>query len=199
MWTSKDSIACLMTATFILTICYFPGNPSLANPPKGKSDDSRCEERSGLQQEKPKYEYVGVEKCASVCHNNEKMGFQYDIWKTSIHAESFKILNSKKARRYAREGGVKVNPQESSACLKCHTTGGELDSSYFTASYKKEEGVTCEACHKHEYLDKTYLPGKTDCLKCHNDSFHKIQKFDFGEKSAKIAHPRPKVEAIPPK
>ena len=32
-------------------------------------------------QEKAKYLYVGMEKCASVCHNNEKMGFQYDLMK----------------------------------------------------------------------------------------------------------------------
>jgi hypothetical protein len=145
-------------------------------------------------QEKPKYHYVGIEKCASVCHNKEGMGFQYNIVKNGPHSQAFKILASKKAMHYAKNAEVKVNPQESKVCLKCHVTGGGLDSSFFAATYKKDDGVTCEACHKGAYITKTFLPTKIDCLKCHNDSVHKISKFDFKDKSKKIAHPRPKGE-----
>jgi hypothetical protein len=142
-------------------------------------------------QEKLKYQYVGAEECASVCHNNEKMGFQYEIMKNSPHSKAFEILVSKKAYRYAKRAVIKENPQESSACLKCHVTGAGLDTSYFASSYKKEDGVTCEACHKSEFVTKAFLPKETDCIKCHNDSVHKIAKFDFVVECAKIAHPRP--------
>ena len=85
-----------------------------------------------------------------------------------------------------------MDPEESLVCLKCHVTGGGLDSSFFAVTYRKDEGVTCEACHKGPYITKAFLPTEIDCLKCHNDSVHKISEFDFKDKSAKIAHPRPK-------
>lgn len=145
------------------------------------------------EQEKNKYQFVGAEKCASVCHNNEKMGYQYNSWNSSPHKDAFNILVSKKGKKFAKKAHLSENPQESRVCLKCHVTGGELDSSYFAATYKKEDGVNCEECHKKISDGKTYLPTETDCLKCHNDSLHKITKFNFPEGSAKIVHNRPKV------
>jgi Cytochrome c554 and c-prime len=142
-------------------------------------------------QEKPKYRYVGMEKCASVCHNNEKMGFQYNVMKNNSHSSSFKTLNSYKAARYAKKAGVNENPQESQICLKCHVTGGGLDSTFFAATYRKEEGVTCEACHKGPFITKAFIPKETDCLNCHNNAIHKIPHFNFKENCKKIAHPRP--------
>lgn len=134
-----------------------------------------------------------MEKCASVCHNNEKMGFQYDIMKNSPHSNAFKILVTEKAVRYAKKANVKENPQESPVCLKCHVTGGGLDSSFFASTYRKEEGVTCEACHKGAFITKAFIPKEEDCLRCHNDSVHKMNSFDFRKNCVKIAHPRPKV------
>jgi hypothetical protein len=147
--------------------------------------------KSRSEQEKSKYKYVGIEKCASVCHNTEEMGFQYDIMKNGPHSKAFKILISEKARKYAKNVHLKENPQESSACLKCHITGGDLDSTFFASSYKKDDGVTCESCHKREFITKSFLPQESDCLKCHNNSVHKMNKFDFADKCLKIAHPRP--------
>jgi Cytochrome c554 and c-prime len=152
--------------------------------------------KSRFMQEKSKYLYVGAEKCATVCHNNEEMGFQYDIWKKSLHAEAYKILTSKEALRYEKNAGIAGNPQENSVCLKCHITGGDLDLSFFAVTYKKDDGVTCESCHKGEYITKAFLPKETDCLKCHNNSVHKTHKFDFNKRCAKIAHPRPKVNPV---
>jgi hypothetical protein len=143
-------------------------------------------------QEKSKYLFVGSEKCASVCHNNEEIGHQYDIWKKSLHSESYIILTSKRALRYGKNAGIKGNPQGNSGCLKCHITGGNLDPSFFAATYKKEDGVTCESCHKREYITKAFIPTETDCLKCHNDSVHKTKKFVFTERCARITHLRPK-------
>jgi hypothetical protein len=149
---------------------------------------------SRFVQEESKYQYVGAEKCASVCHNNEEMGFQYNIWKESNHSRSYLNLVSGRALRYAKNAGIKGNPQENPECLKCHITGGGLDSSFFAVTYKKEDGVTCEACHKAEYITAAFLPKEKDCLKCHNDSMHKIHKFDFNKKCKKIAHPRPETK-----
>jgi hypothetical protein len=159
-----------------------------------KSDLLLSVDKSGFVQENPKYIYVGSEKCASVCHNKEEMGFQYNIMKNGPHSQAYKILTTIKAMRYTKNANVKVDSQESSVCLICHVTGGSLDSSFFAVTYKKGDGVTCEACHKGPYISKTFLPTETDCLKCHNDSVHKISEFDFRVKSAKIAHPRPKAD-----
>jgi hypothetical protein len=162
------------------------------------------EKSTGLQsvemnfslQEKVKYHYVGMEKCASVCHNNEEMGFQYNLMKNGPHSNAFKILVSEKAYRYAKSAYVAGNPQESFECLKCHITGGGLDSSFFASTYRKEEGVTCEACHKGPFITKAFRPKAEDCLKCHNNSVHRVHRFNFEEKSAKIAHPRPVTKKV---
>jgi hypothetical protein len=159
-----------------------------------KSDRLLPKTISKSQQEQQKYHYIGTYQCASVCHDKEEIGSQYTIMKNGPHSQAFKILGSKKASHFAKKAKIKVDPQESTACLKCHVTGGDLDSSFFSATYKKDDGVTCEACHKGPYITKSFIPSETDCLKCHNDSVHKISKFDFSNKSAKIAHPRPKAE-----
>lgn len=158
-----------------------------------KSSESLTSLKRISEQEKVKYRYIGMEKCASVCHNNKEMGFQYDIMKTGPHSKAFKILISEKAGRYAKRAGVKVNTQECTACLKCHITGAGLDSSFFASTYKKEDGVTCEACHKGAFITKTFIPKEEDCLKCHNNSVHKIHRFDFKDNCDKIVHPRPKA------
>ena len=141
-------------------------------------------------QEKQLYKYVGLEKCASVCHSNNVMGYQYDIIMKSNLVKAYEILGSKKAMHYARKANVKENPQESFICLKCHTTGGGYGSDSFTETYNKEEGITCEACHKSQFNPKTVLPKEEDCRKCHNNSVHKVTDFNFKERSARIAHPR---------
>ncbi len=143
-----------------------------------------------------KYIYVGMEKCASVCHNNKDMGFQYDIVRSSPHANAFKILGSRKAALYAKKADIRANPDISLICLKCHETGAGLDSSFFSVTYRKEDGVTCEACHKGPYIAKTYLPKEADCLKCHNNSVHRMNKFNFKLNCKKIAHQRPGTKTL---
>jgi len=194
MKTSKKISVSILTITFSFITIIGSIQSDQANEILEKSVFLLHEGMSGFVQEKSKYQYVGIEKCASICHNTEEMGFQYYIVKSSPHSKAFKSLASKKAMRYAKNANVKENPQESSVCLKCHVTGGGLDSSSFAATYKKEEGVTCEACHKGEFITKTFLPKETDCLKCHNDSVHRMHKFNFNDKCSKIAHPRPKAK-----
>ena len=79
------------------------------------------------------------------------------------------------------------------------------------AGFKKEEGVTCEACHgaasaykmihsKPENLEKAkaaglVLPSKTDakmCETCHNDKSPTFKGFKMAEMWGKIAHQLPK-------
>src|SRR5450759_2548804 len=151
-------------------ISYNPINVFQLRTIPEKSEIPFFRGKDSKEQEKTKYLFVGAEKCASVCHNNEKMGYQFNIWNSSPHKDAFNILVSKKGRRFAKQAHLSENPQESKICLKCHVTGGELDSSYFAATYKKEDGVTCEECHKQISDGKTYLPVEADCLKCHNDS-----------------------------
>jgi hypothetical protein len=191
MKTNRIMAGILLATGFglIIFIGSIKPNQAIAIPEKTNFLLPDREGRSA--QEKTRYQFVGAEKCASVCHNNDTMGFQFNSWNSSPHRDAFNILASKKAEKYAIKAHLTANPQESQACLKCHITGGELDSSYFTATYKKEEGVTCEECHKHIYDGKTYLPTEADCLKCHNDSLHKVHKFDFRKGCTEIAHKRP--------
>ncbi len=188
--------AIIISAVIIAINLSMVNNPNCVNLYQfgtllGQFEFQNSEGKKSLLQENTQYQFKGAETCASVCHNNDTMGFQYNIWNGSPHRNAYKILDSKKAESYARKVNLAENPQESQTCLKCHTTGGDLDSSFFTATYKKEEGVTCEACHKQISDGKTYLPKEADCLQCHNNSLHKIHTFNFIEGSAKIEHPRP--------
>ena len=144
-----------------------------------------------LAQVNANYQYQGVTYCAS-CHNEEKTGVQYSIWKNSRHSESYITLASKKAGKYAKKTGLDESPQESISCLRCHVTGAGLDSSFFAPTYRKEEGVTCEACHKEKNQTNTILPRNSDCLNCHNNSVHKTGKFVYKRKYQLIKHNFPK-------
>jgi hypothetical protein len=152
-------------------------------------------------QEKTRYIYVGAKTCVGKCHNNAEAGYQYNIWKEGLHSKSYISLASENALLYSKKANIKENPRESSTCLKCHITGSGLDSSSFGVTYTKEEGVTCEACHKAEFKTMTLWKGKhvvnsadlqpdeKTCLKCHNNSVHKIRKFNYKTKLPEIAHP----------
>jgi hypothetical protein len=144
-------------------------------------------------QDTARYVYVGAETCAGKCHNNEELGHQYDSWKKSRHSKSFESLATEEAMTYCKKAGISGKPTESLVCLKCHITAAGYDSTSLGATYKKEDGVTCESCHKGKFIPKTFLPQETDCLKCHNDSVHEISPFDFKESCLKIAHPRSKI------
>jgi hypothetical protein len=184
----------IIAVSSIIILCSIQSNQ--ANSNHGKTAFLLTGGNIRSAQEQSKYQYVGAEKCASVCHNNDTMGYQLNSWNSSPHREAYKILISKKAEKYMKKAHLTGNPQESAACLKCHITGAGLDSSSFASTYKKEDGVTCEACHKGEFIKKAFIPKETDCLKCHNNSVHKIDKFNFTDRCAKIAHPRPKAKPM---
>lgn len=146
-------------------------------------------------QDTSRYIFIGAEACATKCHNSEELGFQYNDWKNSRHSKSYESLTGDKARVYSGKALITENPWESMTCLKCHSTAAGCDLLSLGSTYKKEDGVTCEACHKGEFTPKTYLPKEEDCLKCHNNSVHEVSAFDFRERCLKISHPRPRTKA----
>ena len=178
----------------ILTFYWIivPGRGVLTNSQDIDTPSAILTESSG--QEVTRYVYVGAEACAGKCHNNDEMGHQYDRWKDSRHSKSYESLSTEKALRYGKEAGVTENPWESLTCLKCHVTASGIDSSSLGATYRKEDGVTCESCHKGEFIPKTFLPDEADCLKCHNDSVHEVSPFDFNDRCMRITHPRIKAK-----
>jgi hypothetical protein len=196
--TYKIATVFLLTTAYCLFFVFPRVRSGQAFAIFEKSDFQSTAGNSRFIQEKSKYIYVGSEKCASKCHNNDEMGFQYDKWKESSHSKSYLSLSSERALRYTKNAGLKGTPQENAVCLKCHITGGGLDSSFFAATYRKNDGVTCESCHKREDNPTTYIPKEPDCLKCHENAVHKTHRFDFEKECAKIAHsrPEPKIKGV---
>ncbi len=146
-----------------------------------------------------KYKYAGTKKC-SVCHKSDKRGNQYGIWIKSSHSHAYEVLAGDKAKKIAEEKNID-NPQKSEKCLKCHITGAGQPEENFDSSYKKEEGIGCEACHgpgsaykkianmkdRKKYLaNGGIVPDKSTCKKCHQD-----EKFKFDEMWKKIVHTVP--------
>ncbi len=157
---------------------------------------------SGLAQNK----YVGAKFCGA-CHKSGKGGTAYAVWEKSKHAMAFKTLQGEDAIKMAKEKGLKTAPAESPECLKCHVTGGGAAKNV-EATFKKEEGVTCEACHGAASgfkmihakgdLEKSIAagmvkPGKDgkSCETCHNAESPTHKEFKFAEMWAKIEHGKP--------
>jgi hypothetical protein len=145
--------------------------------------------------------FVGAAKCKS-CHGVATMGgLAYKVWEKTPHAKAFEALKTKEADEIAKKKGLKTAAAESPECLKCHVSGGGAPDA------KKEEGVTCEACHgaasgyvsihnKPENKEKAIaaglmLPKKDDpklCEKCHNAESPTFKGFKMAEAWAKIEH-----------
>ena len=153
----------------------------------------------------PAHKYLGAAKC-SVCHGSEAKGNQFGVWKKTAHARAYDALAGEAALKIAKEKGLAKPPQQSDECLKCHVTGFGKPAATFDATYKKEEGVTCEACHGPGSDYKTIsvmkdqaaaiaaglvLPDEKTCTQCHNKESPVFKGFVFKEYVAKIAHPNP--------
>src|SRR5262249_43558248 len=100
--------------------------------------------------------YMGAESCgASTCHgsaaprNAPRTGIrqtEYTQWQTNDkHAEAYKVLLKERSRVMAQNLRLAEPPSKSNRCVVCHSLYApkELQS----ASYKVEDGVSCEACH----------------------------------------------------
>jgi nitrate/TMAO reductase-like tetraheme cytochrome c subunit len=150
--------------------------------------------------------YVGAKFCAA-CHKAGKGGTAYAVWEKSPHAKAFETLKSKESEEIAKKKGLKKPASESPECLKCHVTGGGAATNV-EAGFKKEEGVTCEACHgaasafkmihtkgdlaksKEAGLNPGDKTGKA-CETCHNAESPTHKPFKFAEAWAKIKHELP--------
>lgn len=150
--------------------------------------------------------YTGVKMCGA-CHKAGKGGTAYAVWEKSAHAHAYETLMGDAAKKIAKEKGLKTAPAEAEECLKCHVTGGGMAKNV-EASFKKEEGVTCEACHgaasayrmlhSKGDLAKSKAAGlmvgdKTgkECETCHNAGSPTFKGFKFADMWARIEHKLP--------
>jgi hypothetical protein len=165
----------------------------------------------------PKHEYIGVAKCARLCHRSSKQGKQLDIWEDSKHAHAYETLKSDEAKAVGKTVGVD-EPHKSPKCLKCHATGWNVPDKYLGSRFDVEDGVQCETCHgpgddykgKSTMKDKEkaianglIIGDKETCLTCHNDESPSWDPERFTTKDGKkvgfdyellwprIAHPIP--------
>lgn len=150
--------------------------------------------------------FVGSKLCAA-CHKGGKGGTAFTVWEKSAHAKAYQTLLGEEAKKFAKERGIKVAPSEAPECLKCHVSGGGTAKNV-EATFKKEDGVGCEACHgaasafkmAHIKGDKAknkelgmIVPAKDEkfCVTCHNSESPTFKGFKFNEMWAKIEHGLP--------
>jgi nitrate reductase cytochrome c-type subunit len=154
--------------------------------------------------------FIGAKKCMA-CHKAEKLGgLAYAVWEKSVHAKAYQTLLGDEAKKFAKEKGLKTAPNESPECLKCHVTGGGAAKNV-EPTFKKEEGITCEACHgaasgylvvhaKKSEQDKAkakemglVMAEKNEkaCITCHNSESPTFKGFKFAEMWPKIEHKLP--------
>jgi hypothetical protein len=153
--------------------------------------------------------FVGAKKCMA-CHKTEKLGgLAYIVWEKSKHAKAYQTLLGEEAKKIAKEKGLKA-AHEAPECLKCHVAGGGTAKNV-DATFKKEEGVTCESCHgaasgfmvlhskKDEASKKKAIEAglvkleKNEklCVTCHNSESPTFKGFKFAEMWAKTEHSKP--------
>ncbi|MDZ7372954.1 MAG: cytochrome c family protein [candidate division KSB1 bacterium] len=156
------------------------------------------------------FQYVGVTKC-KMCHQLKARGEQFQKWQASPHAKAYEVLATEQAKSVASKAGVQGDPQKAAECLKCHVTAYDAPASAKSATYKMEEGVTCEACHgpgseyfKMNVMKDLYegkiqpatvgmiVPDEKLCKTCHNEKSPTYKPFTYQQALAKIAHPVPK-------
>jgi hypothetical protein len=145
--------------------------------------------------------YVGSDKCKT-CHNAKDKGEAYTKWKASPHAKAYETLAGDAAKK------VNKDAQKDAKCLKCHDTGADLAADKLAKSFKKDQGVQCEACHgpgeKHvkarmaseddsNVTDTEIIKAPTEktCVACHNKESPTFKGFNFAEYDKKIEHKNP--------
>lgn len=147
--------------------------------------------------------YVGVKTCMP-CHRGEKGKMVYENWLKTKHAQAFNTLKSEKSKEIAKKLNIKKDPTEATECLKCHATG-YFPGEQVMPTNKKEDGVTCEACHgpgsayrskhgkdkKEEGIKLGLVIGKNDeniCKKCHNPESPTFAGFNYKRDWEKVKH-----------
>jgi hypothetical protein len=154
------------------------------------------------------YKYVGVDKCAGMCHKGDAKGKQLEIWQDSKHSQAYKTLQTPEADKIAKDKGFTTPAAETPACLKCHVLGKDIDPAELDATFDKTQGVQCETCHgpgseykkisimkdKQQAKDNGLLvPDEAFCKTCHNTDSPSYKEFKFDEFWAKIKHTDPNL------
>jgi hypothetical protein len=154
------------------------------------------------------HSFVGAEQCG-MCHKTEKQGSQLSIWQKSQHSKAFETLKTEKANQIATEKGFKTPAVETPECLKCHTSGYNVDTSLLGKKFKVEDGVQCETCHGagSDYKDMKVMKDKdlaiknglvmhdkieSFCIGCHNVESPTFVDMNIEEAWLKIKHSVPK-------
>jgi hypothetical protein len=155
------------------------------------------------------FKYIGVDKCAGMCHKGDAKGKQLEIWQESKHAGAFKTLTTPEADKIAKDKGFTTAAAETPACVKCHTFGRDVTDAELDATFDKTQGVQCETCHGpgSEYKKITVMKDQAQaiangllvhsdkaafCATCHNADSPTFKGFNFDEMWAKIQHPKAK-------
>lgn len=156
------------------------------------------------------FKYIGVDKCAGMCHKGDAKGKQLEIWQDSKHSQAFKNLQTPDADKIAKDKGFTTAAAETPQCVKCHTFGKDVADADLDATFDKTQGVQCETCHGpgSEYkkisimkdlaqatANGLIIPDKsTYCVTCHNADSPTFKSFNLDEAWAKIQHPDPNVK-----
>jgi len=149
----------------------------------------------------PSPRYVGSKACLS-CHTAHEEGNPGLVWLQSAHSHAYWRLAADWALYLGRlrpQYADLEDPIADGRCLLCHVAGRQEDDALFAATFREEEGVSCEACHGPGslYVEPEVMadreaflaaggriPDESTCRGCHRRS----EQFDFGEFSGKIRH-----------
>jgi YVTN family beta-propeller protein len=181
-------------------------HPRPSAPPKLEPAGRMVEERSS-----GKFKFVGAMACAA-CHQQAKMGYQFSQWRQSGHAQAYAVLATERGYKLAGDAGVKSDPQQSPQCLECHTTSYGCEAKSFGESFRRFDGVQCEACHgagsdysaEAVMLDKAgarkaglLAVSEKTCLPCHQKAHGRT--FNYKAAVRQIRHPAkaPEVTEAP--
>lgn len=155
-----------------------------------------------------KFGYIGADACG-VCHKTEKQGKQLDIWKNSNHAKAYETLLTDEADKIAASMGESTPASKNEKCLRCHTSGYNVEAELIGKKFKIEDGVQCETCHGpgSEYKDMKTMKSRDEsikkgliihedkkdlCINCHNAESPTFVAFNYEEMWDKIKHEVPK-------
>jgi len=154
------------------------------------------------------HSFIGADACG-MCHKTEKQGSQLSIWQNSKHSKAYETLKTEKANQIAKEKGFQTLAAETAECLKCHTSGYNVDPSLLGKKFKIQDGVQCETCHGpgSDYKDMKVMKDKDlaiknglimhdklddFCTSCHNVESPTFVDINVEEAWQKIKHTVPK-------
>src|SRR5271157_4657992 len=198
--------AMLLPALFFLTRIS-PPLPAAESPAELKESYSGTP--LSVAASKPSV-YVGACVCAT-CHEGRQQGDQLSRWLLSKHSQAYAVLARPESKQIAELSGIPLEPQRSTMCLGCHSTGTFAEATEKDDTFFAEDGVQCEMCHgpgsEHAEaqasknataIKQAQLPKLTihECLGCHKEkgshtAVLKRPPIDMDKAWDSIAHPMP--------